>query len=91
MKKLSDVRPEGSSYGISLTKLAGVPIADVIGYISNEFGEPVFKVTKILFEDGTTTHVDGEHDIAYLSAFGENAPPSLVDETISDLYRQQEQ
>lgn len=39
MKKLSDVM--------------GKKVKDVEGYWSNEFGEPTFKMTKIIFEDDT--------------------------------------
>lgn len=53
---------------ISLRRLTDEPIADVIGYISREFGEPVFKITKIELDDGTVFNVNGEHDIAYIES-----------------------
>lgn len=69
MKTLKDVqiKIEGRSFPqISLSKLTGVKIKDVLGYISAEFGEPVFKITQIITETGHTMFTNGEHNIAYL-------------------------
>lgn len=44
----------------------GLSIVDVYGYISNEFGDPVFKLCRIALSDGTAVDVAGEHDLPYL-------------------------
>jgi hypothetical protein len=52
---------------LSLSKLVGKKVVDVIGYPSDPFGAgPIFKVSQIVFEDGTTVYVEGEHDVAYI-------------------------
>lgn len=58
------------SHEQSLSDLLGKKVAHVAGYISREFGSDtlVFKITRIIFEDGTHESVDGEHDIAYIPA-----------------------
>lgn len=43
----------------------GRTVADVFGYVSNEFGEPVFKITRIALSN-VAIHVEGEHDMPYL-------------------------
>jgi hypothetical protein len=60
---------EKRSYEISLcdvlrTKCVG--IRDVYGYVSNEFGDPCFKLTRIALNTGQTIDVEGEHDMPYL-------------------------
>jgi hypothetical protein len=58
-----------SDWQFSLTKYVGKKIVDVIGYPADPFGgTPVFKITQIVFEDGTTVDVEGEHDAAYIPA-----------------------
>jgi len=38
-----------------------------VHYPSDPFGAgPIFKVSQIVFEDGTTVYVEGEHDVAYI-------------------------
>jgi len=59
----------GESDDYSLSKLVGKKIADIIGYPSDPFGgAPLFKIWQIVFEDGTTVCVEGEHDVAYIPA-----------------------
>lgn len=55
----------GNSFYISLSAWMG-PIKDVQGYISEEFGDPAFKLVRIIFEDGTQIEIEGEHDFPYL-------------------------
>ncbi len=62
----AEVEVEGSNYLISLKKLLALDVVDIHGYIANEFGEPTFKPVKILFSDGSTIDVEGEHDFPYL-------------------------
>ena len=47
---------------LSFTKISGKKIKDIIGHISTEFGDPIFKIYAIIFEDGTKFFVEGEHD-----------------------------
>jgi hypothetical protein len=55
------------NYELSLIDLLKTAtIKDVYGYASNEFGDPVFKMTRIIFSDGTQMDCEGEHDIPYL-------------------------
>lgn len=54
-------------YESSLTEISGKVVADVVGYRCDEFGEPAFKLTRILFTDGTAVEIEGEHDFPYLS------------------------
>ena len=58
---------DGSDYFIDLGKLFKVDVVSVHGYMSNEFDEPVFKITRINLSDGTSLHVEGEHDMPYIS------------------------
>lgn len=51
---------------LSFNKISGKKIKDIGGYISNEFGEPTFKICYIYFEDGTEQGVEGEHDFPYI-------------------------
>lgn len=51
----------------SLSKLTGKKIADITGYPSDPFGGvPVFKIFAVVFDDGTTLHAEGEHDVPYI-------------------------
>lgn len=51
---------------LSLNELVTSPVKDVFGYVSHEFGDPCFKLTRIEFADGRTVDVEGEHDMPYL-------------------------
>lgn len=72
----------GSDYLLSLSSIVGKPIKDVHGYVSHQFGEPVFKVSKVVFEDDTDETLGGEHDIAYIDS--ENHP-ELADDNLNDI------
>jgi hypothetical protein len=52
---------------IDLEVLTDSPIVRVVGYIANEFGDPSFKVTRIITQDGQSFYVEGEHDFPYLT------------------------
>lgn len=76
-----------STYLLSLSKLAEKKIIDVAGYPSDPFGgTPVFQVSVIIFEDGTTLDVEGEHDCPYLPPndgvghLNEKTLQSIIDE-----------
>lgn len=58
-----------NDWEISLSKLVGKKIVDVIGYPADPFGgTPLFKIRRIVFEDETTVTVEGEHDVPYIPA-----------------------
>jgi hypothetical protein len=77
---------ENNTTFFSLTKLTGKKIADITGYPSDPFGEaPIFKLFQIIFEDGTSSFVEGEHDVPYISGDGihnldEETLQSFIDE-----------
>ena len=78
-----------SDYEISLSKLTGKVIADIRGYISSELGDPVFKLTKVEFTDGTFVGIEGEHDFPYLVRWDEDQP-NCDEETLERLEEEQE-
>lgn len=81
-----DVLVEGSTYELSLLKLVGKQVKDVQGYISREFGHPVFKLTRIVFEDDTYVYAEGEHDCAYVTDLPSASQPNLDKETLQRFY-----
>jgi hypothetical protein len=56
----------GHAHETSLSKLTGLKIKDVAGYISTEFDMPNFKLTRIYFDNGQHCDVEGEHDMPYI-------------------------
>jgi len=80
-----DLRPVGETLYISLSKLTGLEIADVLGYVTNEFGEPSLKVCMIKFTDGSYCGVEGEHDFPYLTTFPKWPIPGLDEATLQEL------
>lgn len=85
MITLNDIKVEGSTYRLSLTKLMGKQIKDIHGYLSSELGDPVFKMINVVFEDGTKLGAEGEHDFPYL--VGEQ--PNHNEETLERLYAEE--
>jgi hypothetical protein len=72
-----------SDYLCSLNAFVNKKVVDVIGYPSDPFGgTPVFVISQLLFEDGTTIYVEGEHDTAYLSSNSEFT--NMDEETLQD-------
>lgn len=88
MVNLQDLKVENYPYLISLVKLTGKKIADVQGYIIKEFGEPTFKITNLVMEDGSTIGVGGEHDFPYLEPYRSFPQPNMDEDTLRDLYEQ---
>lgn len=85
--KLADVQVKpGEKYGrIDLAKLVGKKILRVEGSVSSEFGDPlVFKLSCIVFEDGSSEYCEGEHDMPYIPA-GE----LLTEETMQELFAEE--
>jgi hypothetical protein len=87
--KIHDINIEGSDYLISLHKLIGKPIKDIQGYLTSEFGDVTFKMSKVEFADGTFLGCEGEHDLPYLVGFDEQ--PNFDDETLQELYDQEKE
>ena len=86
MVKREDIRVEGSTYHLSLLKLVGKEVSDIRGHISGEFGGPTFVLTEILFTDGTSMGVEGEHDHPYVTEYrATNPQPNFDDETLQAL------
>lgn len=79
-----DVLIDGSNYEISLFKLIGKKIKDITGSITKEFGDPTFKMYKVVFEDDTFMVCEGEHDLPYLTEWGEQ--PNFDEETLEAIY-----
>lgn len=49
-----------------LAGIIGSKVAHVEGYMSREFGDATFKLTRVVFEDGRAVDVEGEHDMPYI-------------------------
>lgn len=86
MTKLADFQYEDSTWLLDLTKFVGCGIKTVTGYISMEFGDPVFKIVYIVLTDGRELRVGGEHDIAYIEQNWKNPVPGLEDEVLQALW-----
>jgi hypothetical protein len=61
-------------------KIQGSQIKDIVGYVSNEFGDPIFKLSKIIFEDGIEYWCEGEHDMPYVTDVDEGLLQSIYDD-----------
>lgn len=85
MKNYNDVAIEGSKYEIGLTKIIDKKIKEVRGYLSNDFGDLVFKMSKIELEDGTFLGCEGEHDIPYLVEYGDKTPENYNEEVLENI------
>jgi len=83
MKKYKDVKV--SDYEIGLTKMLDKKIKEVRGFVTNNFGDPVFELTKIEFEDGTLLGCEGEHDCPYLVSWATEKDPEYCNEYTDDL------
>lgn len=80
---------KASGYKISLSKLIGKQIADIHGYLTREFGQVNFKVTHIVFTDGSEMGVEGEHDFPYVVDYGPHNPqPNFDEDTLERLYHE---
>lgn len=84
--KLDQLRTSNYEYG--LTKIYGNKIKEIHGYLSNEFDEPVFKMTKVEFENGITFDCEGEHDMPYLTGYDDKMSEEV--EKISEQERKEE-
>lgn len=83
MKKLADVKIKaGTQEWISLSKLSDKKVVDLLGSVSKEFGDPMFDVAAVLFEDGTRLYFGAEHDTAWLECSDE----VIDDDQLDALY-----
>ena len=69
MKK--DYLVKGSNYRLSYMKMTGKKVVDIEGYVFTGFGDPTFKLSEIVFDDGSRQNVEGEHDFPYLIDYDE--------------------
>jgi hypothetical protein len=74
-----------SEYELGLTRLIGKAITEVRGYVADNGGGPVFKLTRIEFEDGTFLGVAGEYHFPYLVERGREPQPNYNAETLERL------
>ena len=58
-------RAAKASFRVSLSLYVGLEIVDVEGYVVSA-PAPSFRLTKIVFADGSETDVEGEHDHPYV-------------------------
>lgn len=87
--KLTDVLSDGSNFEISLSKLVGKKVKDVLGYVSGIGNNPLcFTLTNILLEDGSEIGVDALRDFPYLSTYAKYPQSNLDEETLEDLFNQ---
>ena len=68
-----------SDYLLSYSKICGRKIKDIVGYISTEYDEPTFKISRIILEDGYELGVEGEHDFPYIVDYDEKTAKILDD------------
>lgn len=62
---LEKIKTSDFEYGLS--KILRKQILEVNGYISTEYDSLMFKMTNIMFTDGTNISCEGEHDCPYLA------------------------
>ena len=70
---------DSSGHWLSLSKLVDKKIVDIVGYISTYGSGASFKLSKIIFEDGTFVFIEGEHDYPYVSTV-RSMPMSYLDD-----------
>lgn len=72
--------------GISLKKLLGEEVEDIILHFNNEYNETCFDVQTIIFKNGTKVYLS-EDSLLYLNLKFED---KINDEKIAKLYEQYE-
>ena len=70
---------------LSWTKIKGKKIKDIKGYISNDFGDPVFKIDSIVYEDGSYNFCEGDCDFPYI-----HEEEDKVQELIEKIHNEEE-
>lgn len=81
MKTHEEVRARDTRFSwlLSLNKILDKHVTDLRGYITQEFGEPMFEVIEVVFEDGSVVGLGGEHDIVYLENYNEELYQNILD------------
>lgn len=59
------------SYELDLELITGSPVVRIVGRVANEFGEPSFKLMRVITAAGDSYDVEGEHDFPYLCGLDE--------------------
>lgn len=67
--KLKDYQIGEKFDALELQLIVGKKVKYIHGYTDNEWGDPVFHITRMVFEDDTEASINGEHDIAYVEGF----------------------
>ena len=88
IRPVSEVRPDGNpeeDFYISLSKLSGSPVKDVLVHLSREFGDVSVVLSQILLEDGRKLMCGGEHDFPY----AEDYDKVLNNDELEAMYREE--
>jgi hypothetical protein len=75
-----------SIWALSLVKLTGKSIADITGRVVTEFSEPVFKLSEVVFSDGSKMSCEGEHDLPYLVTYPGQEQPNINEKSLMAIY-----
>lgn len=68
------------SHEIDLEAVTGSPVTKIFGYITNEFGDPTFKMTRVITADEKSYSAEGEHDMPYLTDLDDGKLQAMSDE-----------
>lgn len=90
MITFQDIKTPEYHYEVALSKLTGLAIKEVKGYIGDPFGSgPLFEISSIVLEDGTELQIGGEHEVAFIySPYREPERLNMDEETLERLYRE---
>ena len=80
--------PEGEM-DVGLSRLVGKEIREVCGYFADIGAGASFKLTHIIFDDGSQVGIEGEHDFPYVVTFSKWKQTNLDEETLERLYDEQ--
>jgi hypothetical protein len=85
----ADVAVDGSDWEVSLTKLTGLKIVDITGYVSASTGEPMLVLSSLILEGGVSFSFEGEHDMPYLASYKSGVRGLDDDDDVMEaLYRE---
>lgn len=82
-KTVEELAKLSNEIGLDLADVTGKKVDKIIGFVSNDFGDAVFVMQKIVFEDGSSIFCEGEHDIPYLEPGSDDVNDRL--QQISDV------
>lgn len=63
---MANDKTQPRDYEVDLEVITGSPVVRIVGYVTKEFGDPTFKLTRVITQAGETYDVEGEHDLPYL-------------------------